>query len=226
MQDINPLLDAAGKALQQASNASQTEAGQSSRSGHERQSQGPDHIDAINQVFAEFELAYHNQYYKAYSADERLILAKKYWLTCLAEFTPQQIVAAGRHLVRTQEFLPTISALIKACEEGHALFGLPDPRDAYLEACRAPAPKSAHKWSHAAVYRAGCLADWYLLAGEPEEKAFPVFAHYYRELCQRVMKGEEMDNPVAPALPQKMSAPLSQDEQQRRMSHLREQLDL
>jgi hypothetical protein len=230
MQKINPLLNAAGKALKQVSKGSQTAAGQSKNSSAQAQGAAhadePDRIDAINQLFAEFELAYHNQYYKAYSTEERLILAKKYWLGCLSEFSPRQIVAAGHKLVRSQEFLPTISAVIRGCEEGIALFGLPTPRDAYLEACRAPAPKADYPWSHQAVYLAGRAADWYFLASEAEEKSFPVFAHYYRDFCQRIIHGEDLAKPAAAALVNNPGRPLSNEEQQRRMALLREQLDL
>jgi len=230
MQKINPLLDEAGKALKRVSKGSQTGAGQSKHSSAQPQGDShadqPDRIDAINQLFAEFELAYHNQYYKAYSTEERLILAKKYWLGCLSEFSPRQIVAAGHKLVRSQDFLPTISAVIRGCEEGIALFGLPAPRDAYMEACRAPAPKAAYPWSHVAVYLAGRAADWYFLATETEEKSFPVYAHYYRDFCQRVIHGEELEKPAVAALVNNPGRPLSNEEQQRRMALLREQLDL
>lgn len=187
---------------------------------------GPDRVDAINQLFAEFELAYHNQYYKAYSSADQLMLAKKYWLGILKDYAPAQIVAAARKLVRSSEFLPSISAVVKACEEGIGLFGLPTVREAYIEACRATSPKAAWAWSHEAVYHAGKATDWFLLASEPEDRIFPVFEHYYRELCRRVMQGEQLDVPCVPALPEQSSTPLTGEENQARMRQLREKLDL
>lgn len=216
--------------MKRVSKGSQTAAGQSKHSSAQTHGAAgadePDRIDAINQLFAEFELAYHNQYYKAYSTEERLILAKKYWLGCLSEFSPRQIVAAGHKLVRSQEFLPTISAVIRGCEEGIALFGLPAPREAYMEACRAPAPKAAYSWSHQAVYLAGRATDWYFLSTETEEKTFPVYAHYYRDYCQRVIHGEKLEKPAVAALVNNPGRPLSNEEQQRRMTLLREEFDL
>ena len=41
-------------------------------------------IDAVNQMFAEFALVYHNQYQKAFSDKEKLSLAKRLWLSHLA----------------------------------------------------------------------------------------------------------------------------------------------
>lgn len=209
------------------SGASPTEAGQNKRrTGADNSKGGPDQVDAINQLFAEFELAYHNQYHKAYGDPDRLILAKKYWLECLADFHPQQLVTAARRLVKSQDYLPTISAVIRACEESYGLFGLPSERDAYTEACRAPAPKSAYAWSHPAVYQAGKATDWFFLATEAEDKVFPVFAYYYRQLCQRVIRGEDLQEPVPPALEKDPSRPLTFAEREKKLAQLRANLDI
>lgn len=227
MHKINPLLEKTSKALARHTSASQTEAGQSSaEKANDNADNGPDRIDAINQLFAEFELAYHNQYYKAYGTEERLVLAKKYWLGCLSQYSPMQIVAAARRVVKTHDFLPTISVVVRACEEGATLFGLPSTREAYIEACRAEAPKAAYAWSHPAVYQAGKATGWYLLATEPEEKVLPVFEYYYHDLCQRAMRGESLDTPQPPALPERTSTPLTGEENHARMIKLREDLGL
>lgn len=208
------------------SGASQTEAGPNEHGGPRAAAQGPDLVDAINQLFAEFELGYHNQYHKAYGTPERLTLAKKYWLGCLASYAPAQIVAAARHVVKTHDFLPTVSVVVRACEEGATLFGLPSPREAYIEACRAAAPKAAANWSHAAVYLAGKATGWFLLASEPEDKVLPLFQYYYHGLCQRVMHGEALENPQPAALPERISQPLSAAENHARMEKMRQELGL
>jgi hypothetical protein len=187
---------------------------------------GPDQVDAINQLFAEFEIAYHNQYHKAYGSEERLILAKKYWLSCLASYSPSQIVAAARYVVKHHDYLPTVSVVVRACEEGLALFGLPTAKEAYIEACRANSPKAAFAWSHQAVYHAGKATGWFLLATEPEDRVFPLFEFYYHGICQRVLRGEALDEPQTPALPTRIAKPLSAAENHARMLKLREQLDL
>jgi hypothetical protein len=241
MQKINSLLNEAGKALKPHSSVSPTAAGPSKgddaagadpgqsrgkRRGQEtrHEQNGPDLIDAINQIFAEFELAYHNQYHKAYGDSDRLILAKKYWLECLSDFHPLQLVTAARRLVKSQDYLPTISTMIRACEQSFDLFGLPSEWEAYTEACRAPAPKHLHTWSHPAVYFAGKAADWYLLATEPEDKVFPLFSYYYKQLCERVMRGEQLEVPMVQALPENPSRPLSYEERQNRLKDLRASL--
>ena len=180
-----------------------------------------DHIDAINQLFAELELAYHNQFHKAYSQPGSLDLAKKYWLECLSPFSPEVIIHATRQVVTHEEYLPSVPKMVKACENTLGQFGLPSVRDAYLEACNATTPKVMHNWSHPAVYLAGKSAGWFELANQPEASILPIFENYYRTLCQRVLYGEKLTIPQQPALPDSVSSQLSPEENKARMAELR-----
>ncbi|MDR2212865.1 MAG: hypothetical protein LBE21_04490 [Pseudomonadales bacterium] len=185
-----------------------------------------DHIDAINQLFAEFELAYHNQFHKAYAQEGSLALAKKYWLGCLEEFPPRLILRAARHLAKTQEFLPTVAAVVAACENAPALFGLPPVRAAYIEACCKAEPKAQQAWSHPAVYLAGCATGWFALGSETQDAIFPLFEHNYQQLCQRVVRGETLEVPLPAALPRRVSAVLSAQENRARLAALRQRFDV
>ncbi|MDX1490301.1 MAG: replication protein P [Pseudohongiellaceae bacterium] len=206
---------------------SQTEAGPNSQMGGDSAyDQGPDRVDAINKLFADFELAYHNQFHKAYAKEDQLLLAKRYWSEALAAYSPSQIVAASSRLVKRSTYLPSLAEVVKACDNGMEVFGLPSSKQAYIEACCASQPKSEYQWSHLAVYLAGKATDWYILASEPEDKVFPLFDYYYQELCRRVMHGEELEAPQARALPERVSRPLSAQENHARMQKLREELDL
>jgi hypothetical protein len=185
-----------------------------------------DHVAAINQLFAEFELAYHNQFHKAYAQEGSLNLAKKYWLTCLGDFTPEVIVRAARQVVRSQEFLPTVAAVVAACENALPLFGLPPAHAAYVEACNAPEPKLHQGWSHPAVFLAGQATGWRELAAETKDTIFPAFEYNYHQLCQRVLRGEALDLKIPPALPETVAQPLSVEENKARMKALRERFGL
>jgi Replication protein P len=237
MQKINPLLDQASKELKKDSSASLTEVGQSSSAsavsegvaeptGEFKEDARIDRVDAINQIFAEFEFAYHNQFHKAFSDVESQIIAKKYWLSSLEQYSPVQILQAAKQVIRTQDYLPSIAALVKACEQGLDLFGLPASRQAYIEACAASSPKRDHPWSHEAVYLAGQAAGWFLLASEPEAVAFPLFDYHYQLLCRRVINGEKLELAAAAPLPDKISRALSKSEAKSRLSKMREELGL
>lgn len=185
-----------------------------------------EHVDSINQLFAELELAYHNQFHKAFAQEGSLGLAKKYWLASLADFSPEVIRRAGRYLAQSQEYLPTLAAMIAACENGQALFGLPSAQDAYREACLAPEPKAEHAWSHPAVYHAGRETGWYALANEIQSQVFPQFEYYYSQVCKRVMRGEDLHVVTPKALPEFVPAPLTPEQSKQKLKALRSQFSL
>lgn len=246
MQKIKSLLVQHEKELKTGSSSSRTEVGQTSAGVENQHVSGgvddagagrytgskehndfaSDHKDAISKMFAEFEFAYHNQFHKAFADAESLAIAKKYWLSSLENFTPVQIVRAAKQVIRSQEYLPSIAALVRACEQGLDLFGLPPVRQAYLEACGAPTPKREFNWSHEAVYHAGKASGWYLLANSAETTAFPVFDYNYGVLCQRVIAGETLHIELPTPLPEKIERKLDKAETKARFAKLREKLGL
>lgn len=183
-------------------------------------------MDAIDQMFAEFELVYHNQYNKAFPTREKLMYAKKLWFSHLASESPDTILRAARRAVRESEFLPTVKKILDFCQPSAEDLGLPDAHSAYLEACRAPSPKAEQPWSHVAVYHAGRESDWFFLANNPEHTAFPVFRRHYEQLCQRVLQGDELPPPSLAALPEQSSTQLSLDERREQLRKLRRELDI
>lgn len=180
----------------------------------------------MNEVFALFRINYHNQYYKAYSDTQVLNQIKKLWLESLQRFAPETILRGARKVIEESEYLPTLHRMIRACQGNPETFGLPDAHTAYIEACRAPSPKAAQRWSHPAVYHAGLASDWFFLTSSSEKVAFPVFERHYLRLCEQVISGTELSQPNVPALAATLETPLSNEENQRRLASLREQLDL
>lgn len=77
----------------------------------------PSVINAINQMFAEFELVYHNQYHKAFASKEKEDWAKKLWYSNLKEFSAQQIIDAAHRAIKESEYLPTVHGVIKYLEK-------------------------------------------------------------------------------------------------------------
>lgn len=205
--------------------ASQQGAGSPKQAPSQRSEQaGHDHVDAINQVFAELELAYHNQYHKAFPERESLNVAKKYWLECLAQFSPEMILQATRNVVKTQQFLPSVATIVQACEESLSNYGLPSVRDAYVEACCASHPKAEYAWSHPAVFIAGKNTGWFELENEVEARAFPKFEAHYKRQLQRVLDGETLEVEIPAALPEQSSKKLSVEENRSMMDELRKKL--
>ena len=185
-----------------------------------------EHVDAISQMFTEFELAYHNQFHKAFGTSEQIIMAQQLWLDALKDIPAQRIAAGARRAIKQSEYLPTLHTIRKYCDPSPEELGLPDAHSAYIEACRAPSPKAEHSWSHPIVYLAGQASDWFFLASSSEAKAFPVYQRNYELLITRLLAGETLESPITKAIPEHISQPLSNDEQKKRMKALREQLGL
>ena len=229
MQDSNSLIHQVAHEIAASQNSSTTAAGQADSTQPQRDQRGAPtdaHIDAINQVFALFRINYHNQYYSAFKDNELLNQARRLWLNSLAQFAPETILRGARKVIEESEYLPTLHRMIRACQGDPEKFGLVDAHAAYVEACRASTPKAAFAWSHPAVYYAGCASDWYFLASNAEKIAFPIYERHYLKMCERVMNGEQLPAPNAPALPQTIETPLSREENLKRMEDLRKHLDI
>lgn len=183
-------------------------------------------IDALNQVFTLFRLNYHNQYLKAFSNNEELNEVKRLWLELLGKFEPSTLLAAAKSIIESSEYLPTFRTMLDQCERHDHRFNLPDAHSAYIEACRAPSPKAAFKWSHPAVYYAGKRCDWYFLQSSAETVAYPIFKQKYLELCQEVRDGAILDAPQAPSLENKPEKKASKSDNLERLKSLRADLDL
>ena len=193
-------------------------------------SAGPKISDELKaSLAASFELLrinYGNQFNAAYPDVESSTAAMRLWLKNLADFPGELILRAAEQAIQHERYLPNLATLRSYCENSYQLFGLPDARSAYIEACRAPQPKSAFKWTHPAIYFAGKATDWFFLSSESEKRVFPIFKHNYEQLCERVVKGEKIEAPVLKALPTEVHIPLSKKENVAHLALLRKSLEL
>jgi len=184
------------------------------------------HVDTINQVFALFRVNFHNQYYAAFNDTQLLNQTKKLWLDSLARFTPQQILTGAKLAIERSDYLPTLHKMITFCQGDPQSHGLPDPHQAYVEACHAENPKSAHQWSHPAVYYAGKESGWHMLATSAEHLAFPIFKQTYQRWCDKVLSGEQLPVIEVPLIEQDTVTPLSKTENKSRLDALRKTLKI
>ena len=183
-------------------------------------------VDAINQVFALFRLNFHAQFFKAFSTENELIQIKKLWLSELSRFDSATLLKGAKRIIESTDFLPTLHTMIRHCEQVCEGPSLPDPHSAYIEACRAPSPKIEYHWSHPAVYFAGKTCDWYFLQTNAEATAYPVFKKKYIEICDRVRSGETLTLPKPSRKKRMTSQPLDKEENLKRLSALKNALDL
>jgi hypothetical protein len=221
MQQGKELAESAARALAASSKTSPTAAGPSEAARSDAA------IDAINQVFTLFRLNYHNQYYSAFGDEQQLRQIKKLWLDSLAALAPETILLGARHCIQSSEYLPTLHRMLECCHEmERRMLGLADARAAYREACLAPEPKHAQRWSHPAVYHAGRACGWSLLASTPESKAYPLFERHYREACERAARGEALPLPPAASTANVPTLAPARDTQRDELKQLRQKTGL
>lgn len=184
-------------------------------------------IDALNQVFTLFRLNFHNQYLKAFGNREELNEVKRLWLDMLQRFSAETILRGARTIIENSDYLPTLHTMIHACERAATRGVLPDVHQAYIEACRAPSPKAAFRWSHPIVYHAGRRSDWYFLQSSSEAVAYPVFKKHFEDLLIDLRAGIPLSEPNAPALTEVPAAtPIDRGTSRERLERLRQNLDL
>ena len=195
--------------------------------GHPKDSpQNPQLIDAINQVFALFQINYHNQYFSAFGDNTKSEnLAKNLWLNKLNQFSAETICAAAEKIIADNDYLPTLHKMLEACRHVGMPEGLPSPRNAYIEACNKPSPKAAQLWSHAAVYLAGRDCGWHTLCNEVERNALPLFKEIYLKYCDRVLSGEKFTVEPPLSIAETSSKTASRAQNRKQLKKLQQLLD-
>lgn len=190
------------------------------------QADDPAIIDTINQIFALFRINFHNQFYSAFNDTSLLNQAKRLWLESLRHYPAPCLLKAARQIIEESEYLPTLHKMLEACNQQDVETGLPNARNAYLEACLAAHPKAQHQWSHPAVYHAGAQTGWYDLEHQPEYVSWPNFKRNYDDFRRKALQGESLEiTPIAQLEAPDVSS-LSKAERREQLKTLRETLDI
>lgn len=118
----------------------------------------------------------------------------------------------------------TFPTFRELCRPDAKALGLPEAKQAYIEACNKPLPWERQKWTHAAVYLAAREAGRFELHTLTERDAFPLFRANYETMCKRVMNGDNLEVPVQRMLPESVPQPVSREEGKARCAALKEML--
>jgi hypothetical protein len=118
----------------------------------------------------------------------------------------------------------TFPAFRELCHVKPEDLGLPNAKQAYIEACNKPLPWERQKWSHAAVFHAARETGRFELHSFTESQFFPLFRANYEAMCKRAMEGESLDMPVARMLPERVPQPVSKEEAKRRCASILESI--
>ena len=91
-------------------------------------------IEAIDNLFLKLELSYHYQFYKVFGTDQRLTEAKKLWAESLKKYPAECINAAVETVIQSNDYLPTLTEVLKACSGSTGAINIPSPQEAFIEA--------------------------------------------------------------------------------------------
>ena len=151
-------------------------------------------IEAIDNLFLKMELSYHYQFYKVFGTDDRLREAKKIWAQSLKKYSTKSIDDAIENVIQSNDYLPTLTEILKACAKTSGIKDIPSPQEAFIEAQKSSSPRKSYPWSHPVVYWAGREMGWDALNNSQKNNdSFEIFTKIYRRMIGEMKNGKKFD---------------------------------
>ena len=150
-------------------------------------------IAAIDNLFLKLELSYHYQFYKVFGTDDKLAEAKKLWAESLKKYPSECIDSAVEIVIQSNDYLPTLTEIIKACSGSMGSINIPNPQEAFIEAQKSSSPKRSFPWTHPIIYWAGKEIGWELINSPNNTSAFQAFTKIYMRLLKEMKAGKNFD---------------------------------
>jgi len=150
-------------------------------------------IEAIDNLFLKLELSYHYQFYKVFGTDHRLKEAKKLWAESLKKYPAECINAAVEVVIQGNDYLPTLTEVLKACSGSMGAINIPSSQEAFIEAQKSSSPRQRFPWTHPIIYWAGREVGWELINSPNNSNTFQAFSKTYMRLVQELKRGKKFD---------------------------------
>ena len=163
-------------------------------------------IAAIDNLFLKLELSYHYQFYKVFGTDDKLIEAKKLWAESLKKYPSECIDSAVEIVIQSNDYLPTLTEIIKACSGSMGSINIPNPQEAFIEAQKSSSPRNSFPWTHPIIYWAGKEVGWELINSPNNTNTFQAFSKIYMRLVKELKAGKKFE--VNPKEYNEISEPL------------------
>ena len=154
-----------------------------------------EYIESIDALFLKLELAYHYQFYKVFGTDDKLNEGKKLWANSLKKYEVAIINEASEEIIHTQPYFPTLTDIVKLCEQLKKSTSLPSADEAFIEARKSFSPRKKYNWSHPIIYLAGKKTGWNFLNEKDGRDIFYDFKKNYEHLVKAVNNGKEFSIP-------------------------------
>jgi len=150
-------------------------------------------IEAIDNLFLKLELSYHYQFYKVFGNDHRLTEAKKIWAESLKKYPAECINTAIETVIQSNDYLPTLTEVLKACSGSMGAINIPTPEEAFIEAQKSSPPRQKYPWTHPIIYWTGREVGWELINSPNNTSAFQAFTKIYMRLVKEMKAGKNFD---------------------------------
>jgi hypothetical protein len=150
-----------------------------------------EYIESIDALFLKLELAYHYQFYKVFGTDDKLNEGKKLWANSLKKYEVAIINEASEEIIHTQPYFPTLTDIVKLCEQLKKSTSLPSADEAFIEARKSFSPRKKYNWSHPIIYLAGKKTGWNFLNEKDGRDIFYDFKKNYEHLVKAVNNGKD-----------------------------------
>ena len=150
-------------------------------------------IAAIDNLFLKLELSYHYQFYKVFGTDDKLMEAKKLWAESLKKYPSECIDSAVEIVINSNDYLPTLTEIIKACSGSMGSINIPNPQEAFIEAQKSSSPRNSFPWTHPIIYWAGKEVGWELINSPNNTNTFQAFSKIYMRLVKELKAGKEFE---------------------------------
>lgn len=123
----------------------------------------------------------------------------------------------ARKISAEKDFLISAANFAKCCQPQPEDFGLLEPKEAYLSACKSLTSK---KWEHETISKAAQKTGIFELKTSTAKEVELVFIRNYQTVCERYMNGERFAITEERQL-EELVKPLSKDENLSRMAELK-----
>ena len=150
-------------------------------------------IAAIDNLFLKLELSYHYQFYKVFGTDDKLKEAKKLWAESLKRYPSECIDSAVEIVIQSNDYLPTLTEIIKACSGSMGSINIPNPQEAFIEAQKSSSPRNSFPWTHPIIYWAGKEVGWELINSPNNTNTFQAFSKTYMRLVKELKAGKKFE---------------------------------
>jgi hypothetical protein len=150
-------------------------------------------VEAIDNLFLKLELSYHYQFYKVFGTDERLSEAKRLWAQSLKKFLPSAVDHAAEVVIQSNDYLPTLTEVIKACGDSIESLDIPSVQEAFIEAQKSFSPRQEFLWSTPIIYWAAREVGWDIINSSNNTHALKAFSKVYFRLVKEMNNGKSFD---------------------------------